>query len=936
MSAAVQEVQKQALRNKFRLDDYFRDFDPLNHKQISVNRFERALSIAKVILSRNHIDSLIQEFDAGSGNVDYATFCDQVNEVYAVKGLESSPTKQVKLALAGTNRHIIGHLLKPKDEPLLNEVLRKLRKDILDRGIIIKLFFRDFDKSNTGFVSESRFKRALQSALPQNVTMEDANILSRAYSDGENIYYRKFSDDVSNPPGTAESLLADATQARAKAESLLQPSTSTSILSKSWRQNDADLILSRLIRIVSERKIRLKMFFDDCDKMRKGVIKRPKFKTCMFMCIPNEFTEAELDTLADSYAIPNSSDDFIDYRSMCSYIDLAFTSKNLERSPLKTCDSKPWRIAHAAPGQLAELNIAEEEEFDAGIRELRHIVQQSRMSLMDVFRDFDRTCRGAVTRDQFERVLSIRNIRPGQRMVELLVKKFGFTTGGGDGTVLVRYRPFMTAVGSVGSAALPVEETKVEKPSGVPPPSNIDVGKTWREGSNADQVLWKIRQFIRGRRVRTKEFFRDSDPLQKGVISIYKFRQGLKEMLAQADLSNAQLQTLEPLYLHSGSLDEATWTSFLPMIDWRRFVEDLESVFTVSGLERQPTLDVLAQTNKVIEEGWTSEVSLTPQERDRLNDYMRDMSENVVRCNILTRMSFRKLDKHKRGVLPSERFVRCLSLVFNSTRFTDIMPLIAKSEFAVRSLGQRKDVYDVNYKMFCDIIDPPPSSGVKTEYSVTATERPKASLENIDMDSIMNRIREYVKSRGIPLDIFFKDYDQLRTGSLSMGKMHRALDVALGTNFRLTYQEKQAICEKYKSTEKPDEVYWYKFFLDIEQRVHLEASPTKGVPGWKKWRFDVEATGVNMNELNPIIQNTRRIVNERRMAVKSAFQNYDKTNRGTVTKNQFTCVLGFLGLLPPSRSEVECLLKAFGMIKPGKTDQAYYPAFCQLVDPGVN
>ena len=25
-----------------------------------------------------------------------------------------------------------------------------------------------------------------------------------------------------------------------------------------------------------------------------------------------------------------------------------------------------------------------------------------------------------------------------------------------------------------------------------------------------------------------------------------------------------------------------------------------------------------------------------------------------------------------------------------------------------------------------------------------------------------------------------------------------ALDVALGTNFRLTYQEKQALCEKYK------------------------------------------------------------------------------------------------------------------------------------------
>ena len=101
MAHVVAEVQKQALRNKFRLDDYFRDFDQLNHKYINKNRFERALSIAKVQLTRKQLDDLEEMFDAGDGNVDYATFCDQVNMVYSVKGLELSPTKQVRLALAG-------------------------------------------------------------------------------------------------------------------------------------------------------------------------------------------------------------------------------------------------------------------------------------------------------------------------------------------------------------------------------------------------------------------------------------------------------------------------------------------------------------------------------------------------------------------------------------------------------------------------------------------------------------------------------------------------------------------------------------------------------------------------------------------------------------------------------------------------------------------
>merc|ERR1711991_784553 len=123
------------------------------------------------------------------------------------------------------------------------------------------------------------------------------------------------------------------------------------------------------------------------------------------------------------------------------------------------------------------------------------------------------------------------------------------------------------------------------------------------------------RQFVRGRRLRTKEFFRDSDPLQTGKVNIYKFRQGIKEMCQGADLSPAQLQTLEPLYLATGSLDEDTWKSFQPTIDWRAFVSDLESVFTVANLERNPTMDVLGATRRVIDEGYRNETSLTEEER---------------------------------------------------------------------------------------------------------------------------------------------------------------------------------------------------------------------------------------------------------------------------------------------------------------------------------
>ena len=196
MAHVVAEVQKQALRNKFRLDDYFRDFDQLNHKYINKNRFERALSIAKVQLTRKQLDDLEEMFDAGDGNVDYATFCDQVNMVYSVKGLELSPTKQVRLALAGTNPRPYGLVLTDDEAAQLPSIMLNVRKAQRDRGVILKNFFRDFDKNNTGFVSESRFHRALQTALPKDVPIDESQILAKKYSDGESICYKAFCRDA--------------------------------------------------------------------------------------------------------------------------------------------------------------------------------------------------------------------------------------------------------------------------------------------------------------------------------------------------------------------------------------------------------------------------------------------------------------------------------------------------------------------------------------------------------------------------------------------------------------------------------------------------------------------------------------------------------------------------------------------------------------------
>ena len=109
-----------------------------------------------------------------------------------------------------------------------------------------------------------------------------------------------------------------------------------------------------------------------------------------------------------------------------------------------------------------------------------------------------------------------------------------------------------------------------------------------------------------------------------------------------------------------------------------------------------------------------------------------------------------------------------------------------------------------------------------------------------DLPELFRGTREYDKK--ITMDVVPRYHcGAVLIGGSDKEKISKIVDKEKNKSFVICFSGKKAdyevICEKYKSVEKPDEVYWNKFYLDIEQRVHLESSPTKGVPTWKKWRF---------------------------------------------------------------------------------------------------
>jgi len=824
--SALQEVQKLCLSKRLRLRGYFLDFDRLNHKRITRSMFDRAIGASRLPLSTAQVDELKEMYSDGDNSVDYDSFCREVDTVFFVEGLEQSPTKQVRLALQGENLHPYGTNASATQREKAKQVVDSVAREVRLRGVILKNFFRDFDPNNTGYVSKSRFCRALQTALPRSVTYDDADALVQIYQDkaGE-VNYRALHDDT-NDMAKVESFPSTGGKGANETD------RKTQLLDSSFRANngmaqDAQQAMNKLVRLASERRIRISIFFEDWDKMRTGCVATRVFKATLCTALANMLDTREVDIIAAHYNVLGT--DNVRYKAMLDYINLAFNPSGLEKEPLKGVESIPWSIAHQERIILPTLASDDEARVQATLDDIRQQVMQARSSLIDIFRDFDRQSRGVVSETQFQRCLAIRKIMPQDgRIRELLMQKYGVTTGGGNGVRVIQYRPFLDRVAksieaaSVKSTAGEAQPATLKNPNATP----SDLAATWHAaGVTSDQVMYLLRQFVAQRRIRVDTFFRDADPLNKGVINVTRFRRCMKELVRGSDMTTAHLLTLEERYCVGGAgdlSDPSTWVAGQPQIDWRTLSADIEAATHVANLEQDPTADVLSMTRSIMMEGKINTNTLTGEETGQLEQALKDLAQIVKRNNSLTRPLFAKFDKVGRGQIPWTQFRRGITMLVGGTHFNYITDLIAKSDFAIRQTGEVGENYLVDYKAICNVIDPVQQRRIQASPAmVRSGSRVLVDEGNVDVKNIIVRVREAVKGRGINLKLFFEDYDKLRRGLVNEDRFFRCLDVCLSTNFRFTNAEKRCLAETYRRPGADLEMvdYMVRFFLLLFQLI---------------------------------------------------------------------------------------------------------------------
>ncbi|OWZ24484.1 hypothetical protein PHMEG_000432 [Phytophthora megakarya] len=735
--------------------------------------------------------------------------------------------------------------------------------------------------------------------------------------------------------------------------------------------------LKAKIRVLcKQRRIRLEEFMKTFDIHRVKKIKAEQFRRALDVS-GLHLSSAEVNLLVTKYRIANDPS-FVDYRRFCDLMDKVFTVKGLEANPSLQKgihkDLQPLKTFAFEP-----LTPAEEDTLTAVKKKLLAAVMNKGIVLKDVFHDFDRSNAGKVTRPQFVRdisdiaVLSSNEMDELERMLHNLdhlkddilqcLKEQAMEVQSKNlrqsfqncshGERYINYVTFCYDLENWGhdnqrSESRPSSRSGVGCEIIVPAKLRAD---TFEETAAVPHVrsvpmlIRYIKQTIKRDRIRLEEYYRDFDKLRHGKITAPQFCAGLDA--AGFLLSRAEMSLLSDEYAckEVDSMGKH-W------IAWKAFVDDVESVFTVKGLEQNPHHDLKTlETREGQFGGVVIDKDLTPAEEDEVKRIMLTMKRAIDRQRMEIKPAFEDFDRSKQGFISSTKFERVLSM-FNllPAQASDTRLLVIKfrEQAAIGTSATLSSICDVNYRAFLEalkILGGYTKIGSKEDIQNLVLPGSVAFRQELYQSGIMNHdanrrrardnnagvanlpqllaeLRRQLSIKRIRLKEFIVEGDKLRSGEITVAKFHTALN---RSGCVLDAADIQTLSQHYRSARNPDKIDWRTFLaaLDFSHGVTVRSSAGRG---------EEQPQDCWDEPTRRVLERLRNEVNHRRLHMKPYFQDYDHNNVNHVTKFQFAAVLDMMNLsLKPA--EVKSLTQQFAHRDGRKiTNDVNYLSFIQAVD----
>lgn len=388
------------------------------------------------------------------------------------------------------------------------------------------------------------------------------------------------------------------------------------------------------------KKIRIRQFFIDFDKLRKGYCTPDQFRRILELAgLP--LPDHQFQLLVNKYKRP---DDLLDYDTFCENIDRIFTIKGIARAPLVKVPqiNKDTTI----PARRFYLDMTQDEisKFEYLIGLIKKEIETRRLMLKLHFQDFDTTRNGYVTRSQFLRVLYQFDIFPSEEYLQCLLKAYCDNGNLNE----INYYKFCGDVDGQDRYTKNINEshavrfTQPLQRADIQPYIHSDVQ------TDLDSVISRLQKKIKEERIRVAEFLRDFDKLRSGGITNQQLRIGLN--MAKLQVSNNEFRILTQHF----SMPEKEG-----FVCWRNFCEKLDEVFTVKHLEKFP------------DSKFGGSILKTVTMREKMPADMRKLAEKVISqfrfyckaTRLYVKQFFKEWDRLGRNKVSSKQFRQVLTTV---------------------------------------------------------------------------------------------------------------------------------------------------------------------------------------------------------------------------------------------------------------------------------
>ncbi|KAK1121499.1 hypothetical protein K0M31_010302 [Melipona bicolor] len=398
----IQRIQRHIFENRIRISEFFKNFDALNTGKTTISNFKRGLdglqisSLGRLYLAETEIDALVTLYKDPN---------DPDRVLFTVKELEKLPTLKVEvppkeiaeLSRKGASRwQCEGRDIRD----LCEKTLLKIRHRVEERRILIKQFFKDYDRHNKGHVSRSQLRQVLSIAAVL-LSEEEEFALERRYNNDLGFNYNWFLKEL-EAQRIEEPLYHSMIKEKRQINAEKPPPEVTA------EETNIVLILAKIKAKVVRERIKVIEFMRQYDVHNEHIIKRTEFLRGLDQLRCN-LTCTEMGTIMDIFQSPLRPD-CIDYVKFAEVVEEAVTLGSLERAPCLV----PVQHVPSEASPKTFLNFDERHMVTMAIGKLSKIQQPN---LEELFKNYDKENIGTVSKECLIKVLSIR------RMLELITNR---------------------------------------------------------------------------------------------------------------------------------------------------------------------------------------------------------------------------------------------------------------------------------------------------------------------------------------------------------------------------------------------------------------------------------------------------------------------------------------------------------------------------------